>query len=445
MNDNKKRLSDLPYQMRKLGATMDQNSIMTVGVINNIRKISGDYVRRSSIDMSKLQNLEGSNNRKSSIDNIRRPSFDYSKKRLSIDNVRKPSIDFNKNRLSVDNIKNFSNDNGRTRSSFDIRRTSFDQKSSFDGNRRRSSVNFERKTSGENVKRISFDDNTNPINSNTNYHHKSQQLPTIKNESNLIDFNDNNQLHSILRYNSSDQNEDENTIKHLHSKRFSITFNPIVESNIFINELEEEEEEEVIESSTNSSEFIDGIKPLSYSYGITSSKKPNSNFSSKNKISTNSLLNNSDTSTSQQQKYKSESLVAIPKTSQPRRRSVYESKKQNSIHDIVHLYSKNDITENPVIPEHSDEDDNNKHDDDDNIDFDIVPELLKPRNSFLNDDYKIEVQQRRRLSELNRRRSLYSNGRLSISHNLKSSDSLNDDIDTFYVKHSEFTKVLSLR
>jgi len=133
--------------------------------------------------------------------------------------------------------------------------------------------------------------------------------------------------------------------------------------------------------------------------------------------------------------------MTIPKNG-TRRRSVYDFKKQNSIHDIVHLYSKGDltVTDNPKVPE-NDDDSNIK---DSELD-DIVPELLKPRNSFLNDDYKVEVQQRRRLSELNRRRSMYSNGRLSVSHNLKSSDSLNEDIDSFYVKHEDFTRILGLR
>jgi len=417
MNDEKSK-TDLPYQLRKMGATMDQASIMTMGVINNIRIISGDYVKRSSIDISKIPTYDG--NKRLSYDNIGRNSFD--KKRFSVDNIRKLSNDRYNRNSSIDNSE----------------RSSFDKRLSFD-HTRLSSLDLGKKSSISENRKISFNDNNDddndvsPLNMNMKYRHHSQQLPTLKNDLNPFHTGDEVEIHSILRHNTPSK-EEENTVKPLHNKRLSITFNPIVESNIFIDEIVEEEN---LESSSSSNEFADGIKPLSYSYGITP-KKTNFDLPTKSTEQINSQDNIEETTS---QKNKTGSLMTIPKNG-TRRRSVYDFKKQNSIHDIVHLYSKGDltVTDNPKVPE-NDDDSNIK---DSELD-DIVPELLKPRNSFLNDDYKVEVQQRRRLSELNRRRSMYSNGRLSVSHNLKSSDSLNEDIDSFYVKHEDFTRILGLR
>ncbi|ORX78153.1 hypothetical protein BCR32DRAFT_247394 [Anaeromyces robustus] len=388
---------DLPYQLKKLGSMIDQSSIMTLGVINNIKKISGEFVRKPSMEM-----------RRSSLD-IRRSSLDI--RRSSVD-IKRSSIDMR-------------------RSSIDMRRSSSEFKSPTE--------NY-RKSSNEINKKVTYNNNIKSLNNNNRYRHFSQQLlpvttPSINMNRFSKDTNDiNASLHSILRHPTV--NEEETPVKSSsHVKRLSITFNPIVESNIYMNDIVNEEDEEIEDSSTSSSEYVDEIKPLNKSYGITEpqyKESPDSNDPSLQQ----STLNNNVKKDDPKPTSSSVSLSHTPMP--PRRRSVFDMKKKNSISNIVQIYTDQNEIDKSKIEE-------NKNDDSNEFD-DIVPEMLKkPKNSFLNENYKIEVQQRRRLSELNRRRSMYSNGRLSISHNLKSSDSLNDEIDTFHINHSDFTKIVELR
>jgi len=426
-------MNDLPYQLKKMGSMIDQTSIMTVGVINNIKKISGDFTKKASFNNIRRASLMDINK---SLDNgrrdiSRRSSMDISK-RSSLDNSKRSSLEGR--RLSVNDLNN------RRLSSSRIRRSS-----SIDQSNRKLSSDKTRKTSFDNnefptnkkKKGITFNNTIDVFDESMRYRYQSQQaLKTPENDEfqrirRASSTNNFTSLHPILRHNEDSQNENEDEDvkkpKPLHSKRLSITFNPIVESNVFTNE-------EISEESDDSDNdgLVDGIKPLSQSYGITKTNdatKSSNNDSSQGSFSQfNPNQNPILTSTSTKSNNSNPKL----QPQQPKRSSVYELKKKNSIHDIVQLYSKDNIRK----PNSSNEDIENT---------DNVPNNLKPKDSFLNEDYKFEVLQRRRLSEQNRRRSMYSNGRISISQNLKSSDSLNDEIDSFHITHIDFNRIVGLR
>jgi len=473
-----------------MGSMADHTSIMAAGVINNIRKISGDFNKTAFYD---------NNFKKSSFDSNR--SFDPQRRRSSLDGNR-PSIDSNNKKTSNDGRRrssislfnsvnngtgigrtSFDATNGNGRSSFDNRRRSSSSLYTGNTNGRSSNDNRRRFSSSGNINgKVSFDMNVKSftenkkisINSNglgsisedengensengenneksltpiMKYQHYSQQnLKTTTNsnsdlkKANSVHFKDDSDiiedrrgsLHSILRRNTIDEKEEEENVpKPLHAKRLSITFNPIVESNIFIDDPLTEQDET---DSTHSSELVDGIKPLGYSYGIYNK----SNGKSDNNFSSFDLINESTTVPPLKNKAKSSNFIShVPNPLPPQHRSVYDIKRHNSIHDIVQLYSKDD----DFIKFRS----KSKINEEDEINDEGNNSLGKSRNSFLNDNYKFEVQQRRKISELNRRRSMYSNGRISINNNLKSSDSLNNEIDTFNTKHKDFNRILSLR